>query len=278
MRQSGSLRRLDVILVERFPHLTRSRARAEIMSGRVMVDGKTCDKPGTPVPPGAAVTMLEPEHSYASRGGLKLEGALRDLAISVDGLVVLDAGASTGGFTDCLLQHGARRVYAVDVGYGQLDWRLRHHPGVVVMERFNIRNLQPQQLPETPDLAVVDISFISLRLVIPVLRDAGLHSIIALVKPQFEAGRAEAGKGRGVIVDPAVHRDVLNGLISFACDEGFCCLAVTFSQLRGPKGNIEFFVHWTQGTGRCRCMPPEEITGVVERAHAAAAPSTQQHR
>lgn len=273
MKKRQSSRRLDLTLLERYPFLTRSRARAEIMAGRVHVDGKPCDKPGTPVSPDAVVVLIRSEHSYVSRGGLKLKSALQEMAFSVEELVVLDAGASTGGFTDCLLQHGARLVYALDVGYGQLDWRLRHNPAVVVMERFNIRNLQPHQLPEAPDLAVVDLSFISLKRVIPVLRDAGLESILALVKPQFEAGRADAARGRGVIRDRSIHRTVLVDLLSYACREGYCYREMTYSRLRGPRGNIEFFVHWRWRNGECVCSKSEEkIDRLVERAHADLSP------
>lgn len=269
LKKKGDRRRLDLLLQERFPQFSRSRARAEIMAGRVLVEGKVCAKPGMFYPRDAQITLLEPRQRYVSRGGEKLAGALNDLRLSVEGLTVLDVGASTGGFTDCLLQRGAGRVIALDVGYGQLDWKLRHHPQVTLMERFNIRHLRPQDLPEVPDLAVVDLSFISLKLVLPVLRENGIPLVLALVKPQFEVGRAEAGKGKGVIRDPRLHRAVLQELIEFACDGGYCASALTFSRLPGPRGNLEFFVLWERSDGGCSCRREmeAEIADVVSRAH-----------
>ena len=267
--KDGRLRRLDQILVERNPFLSRSRARAEIMAGRVLVKGQVCDKPGARVSPDAAVVLRRPENPYAGRGGLKLDGALRDLDISVEDMVVLDVGASTGGFTDCLLQKGARRVYALDVGYGQLAWKLRRHPQVTVLERFNIRRLRRGYLPEIPGLAVVDVSFISLKLVIPVLHSAGIPAVMALAKPQFEAGRKEAGKGRGVIRDPAVHRAVLSDLIDFARGAGYSLSGLTFSRLPGPRGNLEFFLYWTGGRegSPSPAVDVAQVRHVVEQAH-----------
>ena len=186
MKKRQGRERLDLLLLERFPGLSRNRVRAGML-----------------YPRDAQITLLEPGQRYVSRGGFKLAGALDDLGLAVEGRTVLDVGASTGGFTDCLLQRGAGRVIALDVGYGQLDWSLRHHPQVTVMERFNIRHLRPQDLAEMPDLAVIDLSFISLKLVLPVLRENGIPVILALVKPQFEVGRSEAGKGKGVIRDPS---------------------------------------------------------------------------
>ena len=188
--------------MEHFPGISRSRARAEIMSGRVLVEGQVCSKPGLLYPRDAEILLLEPRRRYVSRGGFKLAGALDDLGLTVEGFTVLDVGASTGGFTDCLLQHGARRVIALDVGYGQLDWALRRHPQVTVLERYNIRHLRPQDLPVAPDLAVVDLSFISLKLVLPVLKENRLPAILALVKPQFEVGRSEASRGGGLSAIP----------------------------------------------------------------------------
>jgi 23S rRNA (cytidine1920-2'-O)/16S rRNA (cytidine1409-2'-O)-methyltransferase len=269
LKQKGERQRLDLLLQERFPGLSRSRARAEIMAGRVLVEGKPCTKPGTFHPRDAAITLLEPAQPYVSRGGVKLAGALDDLGLEVAGLTVLDVGASTGGFTDCLLQRGAAQVIALDVGYGQLDWKLRQHPQVTVMERFNIRHLKPQHLPVIPDLAVVDLSFISLKLVLPVLKENGIPLVLALVKPQFEVGRAEAGRGKGVIRDPRLHKTVLQELVAYACARGYCASALTFSRLPGPRGNLEFFVLWKSTDGGCACRKEieAEIAGVVERAH-----------
>jgi 23S rRNA (cytidine1920-2'-O)/16S rRNA (cytidine1409-2'-O)-methyltransferase len=269
VKKVGAARRLDLLLLEINPGLTRSRAQAEIMAGRVLVDGRVCDKPGTLISPAASVTLLEPENPYVSRGGLKLEGALADLGIEVKGLVVLDAGASTGGFTDCLLAKGAKRVYALDVGYGQLDWRLRNDPRVTVLERFNVRHLKREHLPEAPQLATVDVSFISLKLVLPVLRAAGVPAVLALVKPQFEAGRAEAGRGRGVIRDPGLHRAVLLEAIRSACESGYCCAGLTDSHWPGPRGNLEFFLYGRAGDADCTCPenPEALVDQVVARAH-----------
>lgn len=254
--------RLDLLLMERYPGISRSRARAEIISGRVLAGGKVCSKPGTIYPRETEISLREPEVRYASRGGFKLAGALADLGLTVAGLSVLDVGASTGGFTDCLLQHGARRVIALDVGYGQLAWTLRRHPQVTVLERCNIRHLRPQELPWAPDLAVVDLSFISLKLVLPVLKEHRLPAILALVKPQFEVGRKEADRGRGVIRDPRLHCAVLQELTEFACQTGYCTGAMSFSRLPGPRGNLEYFVCWSRReSGICTC--PEELAGEI---------------
>lgn len=254
--------------MERYPGISRSRARAEIMSGRVLAGGKVCSKPGTLYPRDAEILLQDQGIRYVSRGGIKLAGALSDLALEVAGRTVLDVGASTGGFTDCLLRHGAGRVIALDVGYGQLAWELRRHPRVAVLERCNVRYLRREDLPWPPDLAVVDLSFISLRLVLPVLRENRLPAILALVKPQFEVGRREAARGRGVIRDPRLHRAVLEALIGFACGTGYCAAALTYSRLPGPRGNLEYFVHWMEREGGCSC--PEDRAGqvaaLVERA------------
>ncbi len=261
--------RLDLLLLEKRPDLSRSRVQAEIMAGKVTVDGTMCDKPGTLLPCTANIQLMEPKNPYVSRGGLKMAGALEDLSIVVKDLVVLDVGASTGGFTDCLLQNGAKLVYALDVGYGQLAYSLRNDPRVVVMERFNIRNLTAQDLPLKPDLSVIDVSFISLTKVLPVLADLGIESVLALLKPQFEAGRAEASKGSGVIRDPALHLKVLNDFYQFAAEKGYCCRGITYSQWPGPKGNIEYFMHLiANAEDRKNCLP--EFASFAARTVAAA--------
>lgn len=250
--------------------MSRSRIQSEIMAGRVLVEGSVCDKPGTMVNEKAIIELLKPDNPYVSRGGLKLEKALQDLAIDVKNLVVIDVGASTGGFTDCLLQKGARLVYALDVGYGQLDYSLRHNPAVVVMERFNIRNLKPEHLPILPDLAVVDVSFISLTKVLPVLHSLKIPLVLALIKPQFEVGRADAGRGRGVIRDPALHSRVLTAMVETACEAGYCCRDLTFSNFPGPKGNIEYFIYYNiRKTGKHSCREKFEmaVPKIVEEAH-----------
>lgn len=237
--------RLDVLLVTR--ELAQSRAQAQrlIRAGLVRVDGQLVDKPGTQVLLDAKVA-LEARPRFASRGGEKLEAALAGFELSVSGWIVADVGASTGGFTDCLLQRGARRVYAIDVGYGQLDWRLRNDERVVVMERTNARYLE--NLPEPVDLVTVDVSFISLGLILPAavrwLRQHG--QMVALIKPQFEAGRREVGKG-GVVRDPMVHRAVLERVLEMAEELGLGLRGLMVSPLRGPAGNIEFLGWWGFG-------------------------------
>ncbi len=240
------------------------------MAGKVLVNGSVCDKPGALVEESAEIKLLEPDNPYVSRGGLKLEKALLDLAINVGGLVILDVGASTGGFTDCLLQNGARRVYALDVGYGQLDYSLRRNPAVVVMERFNVRFLKPEDLPEVPDLAVIDVSFISLLKVLPVLYQLEIPHVLALVKPQFEAGKADAGRGRGVIRNPDLHCRILKDVVEDSCKIGYCCRGITFSQYPGPKGNIEYFGYFSrQKAGVCKCREDckAKTAKTVEEAH-----------
>lgn len=246
--------RLDALLVARGLAPSRERSRALIMAGEVRVDGRLVDKPGTPVAPDARCELAGPaaELRYASRGGLKLEHALDAFGLNPSGQVCLDVGASTGGFTDVLLQRGAVRVYAVDVGRGQLAWHLRTDPRVVVMERTNIRHLSA--LPEPIDCASADVSFISLRLVLPpvaaLLRPGGW--VVALVKPQFEAGRAEADRGAGVISDPAVHRTVLGDLLEWLVDWGeregprLIARALVASPIVGREGNREYLLHLTR--------------------------------
>lgn len=236
--------RLDVLLVERRYAPSRAQAQALVRAGRVRVAGTLLDKPGAQIPTDAEIVVSSPPR-YASRGGEKLEAALAAFEVGPAGKVCLDIGASTGGFTDCLLQHGARRVYAVDVGRGQLDWRLRNDPRVVAREGLNARNLRPEDVGEAVDLASVDVSFISLRLVLPplaaIVRPGG--DVIALVKPQFEAGR-EAAR-RGVVRDPAVHQAVVDGIEAFANQElGWTVRGTAPSPLLGPAGNREFFLHF----------------------------------
>ena len=224
---------------------TRSRAKALIMAGSITVDGQGITKAGTMVAPDAEIRLKADANPYVSRGGLKLEGALNTFEVEVKGRSCIDVGASTGGFTHCLLEKGAERVIAVDVGYGQLDWNLRNDPRVVVMERTNVRHLTPDALPFIPDLAVVDVSFISLKKVIPVIKGllAPEADIIALIKPQFEAGPRHVGKG-GVIRDPAIHEMVLNELKNFfSYDQMLKIKAIAPSPIKGAKGNKEYLCH-----------------------------------
>jgi 23S rRNA (cytidine1920-2'-O)/16S rRNA (cytidine1409-2'-O)-methyltransferase len=236
--------RLDRLLVERGLASARERARALILAGQVLVNGAPVAKVGALVPTAAKVTLKSPDMPYVSRGGMKLVAALEQFKIDVSGKVALDVGASTGGFTDCLLQHGAARVYDVDVGYGQLAWRLRQDPRVVVLERTNIRYLAREAIPEEMDLVVVDVSFISLKLVLPkvisFLRPGG--AILALVKPQFEVGKGQVGKG-GVVRDQQLQLQIVAEIQRFAQTLGLMVMGVIPSPVLGPKGNQEYLLY-----------------------------------
>lgn len=235
--------RLDKSLVELKFTSTRAKARALILAGRVRVDSEIIDKAGAFVKPGSTIEVLE-QNEFVSRGGDKLEHAIQYFHPELEGKVALDVGASTGGFTDCLLQHGAKKVYAVDVGYGQLAWQLRNDPRVVVMERTNARNLTPQMFEERPQFATIDVSFISLTLIVPPVAAvlSGGCEMLALIKPQFEAGRENVGKG-GVVRDEAVHKQVIEKIARFARQVGLKSKGVVESPLLGPAGNKEFFIY-----------------------------------
>lgn len=237
--------RLDTMLVTKGFCATRSQARGLIMAGKVTVDGILVDKAGFPVDHSAEINVQE-ELSYVSRGGLKLEKALKEFKVSLDGEIVMDVGASTGGFTDCALKNGAVKVFAIDVGYGQLAWPLRNDPRVINMERMNIRHLSPDMLQEKPDIATVDVAFISLKHIFPVLNSMGIEKVITLIKPQFEAGKEQVGK-RGVVKDPEVHKEVIHRVVNEAQIQGYTLKALTFSPIKGPKGNIEYFGYFVQG-------------------------------
>lgn len=241
-------KRLDVLLTEQGYADTRSKAQAIIMSGLVYVDGQKADKPGTSFDESVAIEVRGAACPYVSRGGLKLEKALRDFGIKPDGYVCSDSGASTGGFTDCLLQQGARKVFAIDVGYGQLDWKIRSDERVVVMERTNIRYVTPEQLGEPLDLSVVDVSFISLKIVLPAIKNLlkPTGQVVCLIKPQFEAGKDKVGK-KGVVRDPQTHREVLDQFVELAHSLDFKIQGLTFSPVKGPEGNIEFLSHLSLG-------------------------------
>ena len=237
--------RLDLLLVERQLAPSRERAQSLILAGKVLVNTERIDKPGKSVDLDSELVVQAQDHPYVSRGGVKLAGAIREFQIEVPDRIALDVGASTGGFTDCLLQHGAKKVYAVDVGYGQLAWKLRQDPRVVNWERTNIRYLDPINLADPIQLVVVDASFISLRLILPKLYELMTvgSQLLALVKPQFEAGRKEIGKG-GRVKEEAVHARVLNEIIEAAIILGFRMLGNCESSILGKKSqNIEYFVH-----------------------------------
>ena len=257
-------KRLDVLLVERRLAPSREKGQRLIMAGEVRVNGTLSDKPGRRVPTNAEITV-EQRLPYVSRGGWKLEAALDHFALDVTGWVVADVGASTGGFTDCMLQRGAQRVYAIDVGYGQLAWSLRQNARVIVIERTNARYLET--LPEPVDFITMDASFISLKLLLPTAVN-WLHQndgqAVLLIKPQFEAGRRQVGKG-GVVRDPAVHHQVLEDLLTWAQAQGWGVWGLVPSPVRGPAGNVEFLTHlkWH--------MPCElDIETMIEQALQAA--------
>jgi 23S rRNA (cytidine1920-2'-O)/16S rRNA (cytidine1409-2'-O)-methyltransferase len=236
--------RLDQIVLNRGLAPSRERARALVIAGQVTVDGQTVTKAGTPVDESATVALVAPDHPYVGRGGLKLAHALDTFGIAVAGRDCLDIGASTGGFTDVMLQRGAARVVALDVGHGQLDWRLRQDPRVVVLEHVNARTLTPDLIPGPVDLVTIDVSFISLTRILPVvppLLKTGAD-IVALVKPQFEAGRGEVRKG--IIRDPAIHDRVLDEVSAAGAEVGLTRVACTPSPITGQKGNVEFLVHF----------------------------------
>ena len=258
--------RLDVLLVERGFAPTRQKAQAIIMAGSVFVAGQRVDKPGTAVANEAELEVRGHTLRYVSRGGLKLEKAMQLFPIKLENTVCMDIGASTGGFTDCLLQKGAKKVFAIDVGYGQLAWSIRQDPRVVCMERTNIRYVTPEQLGEPLDLSVVDVSFISLRIVLPAIRALlkPTGQILCLIKPQFEAGREKVGK-KGVVRDPAVHEEVLQNFLALAAELELTVRNLTFSPVRGPEGNIEFLGHLS--------MEPQggitpDVPALVAQAHA----------
>ena len=260
-------KRLDVLLTEQMYAETRSKAQAIIMAGQVYVNGQKADKPGVSYDADTAVIEVRGQTCpYVSRGGLKLEKALRDFGVKPEGFVCSDSGASTGGFTDCLLQQGASKVFAIDVGYGQLDWKIRNDPRVVVMERTNIRYVTPEDLGEELDLSVIDVSFISLSIVLPAIKNLlkeGKGQVLCLIKPQFEAGKEKVGK-KGVVREPETHKEVLDNFVHLAHELNFTILGLTFSPVKGPEGNIEFLGHLTLAD-----VPGIEpdTAGVVAQAH-----------
>ncbi len=245
-KTTATKERLDVLLLEHGYFDSREKAKAAIMAGLVFIGTERVDKAGTKVPRDSAITVKGAPHPYVSRGGLKLEKAIRTFELDLKDSVMLDIGASTGGFTDCALQHGAKLVYAIDVGYNQLDWSLRQDERVRVMERMNFRHMTLDQLDaERPSFASIDVSFISLKLILPVLAqllEPG-GTTVALIKPQFEAGREHVGKS-GVIRDSAVHANVLREVLAFADELGFRLEGLTFSPITGGEGNIEFLAYW----------------------------------
>lgn len=257
--------RLDQLVFDLGLTESRERAKTTVMSGLVFVDGKRIDKPGTQVSPDSKIEVKGSAIPYVSRGGLKLEKALKVFHIDPTGMHCIDCGASTGGFTDVLLKNGAEKVFAVDVGYGQLAWSLRQDERVVNMERTNIRHISPEQIPEALDLAVADLSFISLKLVLPaissVLKDRA--ELVCLIKPQFEAGKDEVGK-KGVVRDESVHLAVIESILDFVPTIGLTVLGLDYSPIKGPEGNIEYLCYMKKGGGEA---PDINAAGIVEASH-----------
>ena len=260
--------RLDQYLCQNGLVQSRERAKALIMSGIVFVDEQKVDKAGEMISPDAKVEVRGHDIGYVSRGGLKLEKAMQVFPMRPDGKVCMDIGASTGGFTDCMLQNGAKKVYAIDVGYGQLDWKLRNDPRVVVMERTNARNMEPDWFTEAPDFASMDVSFISVKLILPGIYKSlreGAQAVI-LVKPQFEAGRGRVGKN-GVVRDKDTHRQVVEDTARFALDTGFSIRQIDYSPITGPKGNIEFLLLLEKSGTAGGMEMLADIPRIVDMAH-----------
>jgi len=258
--------RLDALLVNRGMFESRAKAQAAIMAGQVLVNEQKIEKAGTAVNPECTIRILGNKLPYVSRGGLKLEKALQIFPISVADKVVADVGASTGGFTDCALQNGAIKVYALDVGYGQLAWKLRQDERVINMERTNVRYLEEDSLPEKVDAVTIDVAFISLDKILPavhkILKTTGF--VVALIKPQFEAGKENIGK-KGVVKDANVHEDVINNVINFAKSEGFGIAGLDFSPIKGPEGNIEYLLYMTMGDDDA--INEEYVHDLVGKSH-----------
>lgn len=264
-------KRLDLLMVERALAPSREKAKAYIMSGDVYVDGQKEDKAGTMFKETVKIEVRGNTLPYVSRGGLKLEKAMNNFGVSLDGKVCMDVGASTGGFTDCMLQNGAVKVYSIDVGYGQLDWKLRNDPRVVCMEKTNIRYVLPEDLQEPAQFSSIDVSFISLtKVLLPVrnlLTDDG--EIVCLIKPQFEAGREKVGK-KGVVRDPAVHLEVIEKVIAYASTIAMELCHLSFSPIKGPEGNIEYLLHLKKRPEGELIQSSLEVTpeAVVQEAHS----------
>lgn len=260
--------RLDVLLVKRNLAESREKAKALIMSGIVYVNGQKEDKAGTTFEETAPIEVRGSTLKYVSRGGLKLEKAMDRFGVRLDGKICMDVGASTGGFTDCMLQNGAVKVYSVDVGHGQLAWKLRNDERVVCMEKTNIRYVTPEDIDDVLDFASVDVSFISLTKILEparnLLRDGG--QMVCLIKPQFEAGREKVGK-KGVVRDKAVHLEVVERIVSFALEHGFSVLHLSYSPIKGPEGNIEYLVHIQKSETATKEESVDPVA-VVEAAHA----------
>ena len=263
-----SKERLDVLVFEKGLSRSREEARALIMEGRVLVNGEREEKPGTRFACDSVITIKGETRQFVSRGGKKLAKAVECFSLDLKGRICMDAGCSTGGFTDCMLQNGAVKVYSVDVGYGQLDWGLRNDPRVVCMEKTNIRYLEKESLQELPDFVSIDVSFISLSKILANIYSlmAEKGEIAALIKPQFEAGREKVGK-KGVVRDVKVHEEVIHNVIQYSLEAGFSAAELDYSPIKGPEGNIEYLIHLLKD-GEAVCTITEEtIKKTVEAAH-----------
>jgi 23S rRNA (cytidine1920-2'-O)/16S rRNA (cytidine1409-2'-O)-methyltransferase len=265
-----SKERLDVLLLEKGLVSSRERAKSCIMAGLVFVSGQKIDKAGTLVPVDSNILVTGDSIGYVSRGGLKLAKALEFFKIDLTNKIMADIGASTGGFTDCALKNGAKQVYAIDVGYGQLAWSLRTDNRVINMERTNIRNVTLEQLGQPLDFVSIDVAFISLSKVLPVIKNllSTTGTVVALIKPQFEAGREKVGK-KGVVKDPVVHIEVISNVIQHAGELGFTPLALTYSPVKGPEGNIEYLIYLANFTTEV-VITSDNVGDVVKEAHANA--------
>ncbi len=259
--------RLDVLLVKRNLAASREKAKAIIMSGNVFVEGQREDKAGTTFPEEVSIEIKGHTLPYVSRGGLKLEKAIKNFDVSVEGKVCTDVGSSTGGFTDCMLQNGAVKVFAIDVGRGQLDWKLRQDPRVVCMEKTNIRYVTPEDIGEPIDFSSIDVSFISLTKVLLPIRNylTEKGQIVALIKPQFEAGREKVGK-KGVVREKSTHIEVIQKVIDYAMSIGFAILNLEFSPIKGPEGNIEYLVHLEKCEATDQIAPEIQVEATVDAA------------
>lgn len=260
--------RLDVLLVEKGIFQSRERAKAAIMEGKIFVDGIRVDKVGTKINVDSDIIFKGNPIPYVSRGGLKLEKAIKEFELALEGKVCIDIGASTGGFTDCMLQNGAKKVFAIDVGYGQFAWKLRTDERVVCMERTNIRYVTLEDTKEPADFASIDVSFISLKTIMPatlnLLKDNG--EVVALIKPQFEAGRGKVGK-KGVVRDINVHKEVVQNIVDFLIKNNLKIINLSYSPIKGPEGNIEYLVYFTKDINRESNFELEDIEKVINESH-----------
>lgn len=260
-------KRLDVLLTEKGLFSSREKAKAYIMSGEIFVNGEREDKPGSTFDEDCIIEHRGKSQKYVSRGGLKLEKAMQSFSIELEDKVCMDVGASTGGFTDCMLQNGAKKVYSIDVGYGQLDWKLRNDERVIVLEKTNARYLNGDIIPEKISFCSIDVSFISLTLILPAVFAVSdeYAEVVCLIKPQFEAGRENVGK-KGVVKDPAIHRQVIEKVVSFAKSIGFSPIGLDFSPVKGPEGNIEYLLYLKKNNAENERL---DIDETVSCAHEA---------